>query len=101
MCILVVMVIILGLFPVLKEAYLGQPVKNAVITVPAYFNDSQRQVITQQKCKFKGVCVPASCMFAGHTIPVKKCTVINVQISVVTLQTAQIQFIQSTHLTVC
>jgi molecular chaperone DnaK len=24
------------------EAYLGQPVKNAVITVPAYFNDSQR-----------------------------------------------------------
>jgi len=25
------------------EAYLGQPVKNVVITVPAYFNDSQRQ----------------------------------------------------------
>ncbi|KAL3864883.1 hypothetical protein ACJMK2_006530 [Sinanodonta woodiana] len=25
------------------ENYLGQPVKNAVITVPAYFNDSQRQ----------------------------------------------------------
>ncbi|KAI0218950.1 hypothetical protein L0F63_003073 [Massospora cicadina] len=25
------------------EAYLGRPVKNAVITVPAYFNDSQRQ----------------------------------------------------------
>ena len=25
------------------EAYLNQPVKNAVITVPAYFNDSQRQ----------------------------------------------------------
>ena len=25
------------------EAYLGTPVKNAVITVPAYFNDSQRQ----------------------------------------------------------
>jgi heat shock protein 1/8 len=25
------------------EAHLGQPVKNAVITVPAYFNDSQRQ----------------------------------------------------------
>jgi len=25
------------------EAYLGQTVKNAVITVPAYFNDSQRQ----------------------------------------------------------
>lgn len=25
------------------EAYLGEPVTNAVITVPAYFNDSQRQ----------------------------------------------------------
>ncbi len=25
------------------EAYLGRPVSNAVITVPAYFNDSQRQ----------------------------------------------------------
>lgn len=25
------------------ESYLGQPVKDAVITVPAYFNDSQRQ----------------------------------------------------------
>jgi molecular chaperone DnaK len=25
------------------EAYLGEPVKRAVITVPAYFNDSQRQ----------------------------------------------------------
>ncbi|PRQ22602.1 putative Heat shock protein 70 family [Rosa chinensis] len=27
------------------EAYLGSSVKNAVITVPAYFNDSQRQAI--------------------------------------------------------
>ena len=25
------------------EAYLGEPVTEAVITVPAYFNDSQRQ----------------------------------------------------------
>jgi molecular chaperone DnaK len=25
------------------EAYLGRPVKNAVVTVPAYFNDAQRQ----------------------------------------------------------
>jgi molecular chaperone DnaK (HSP70) len=25
------------------EAFLGQQVKNAVITVPAYFNDNQRQ----------------------------------------------------------
>ncbi|XP_047341517.1 heat shock 70 kDa protein 4-like [Impatiens glandulifera] len=27
----------------IAESYLGTPVKNAVITVPAYFNDSQRQ----------------------------------------------------------
>ncbi|CAK7336329.1 unnamed protein product [Dovyalis caffra] len=27
----------------IAEAYLGHPVKNVVITVPAYFNDSQRQ----------------------------------------------------------
>ncbi|XP_055447945.1 heat shock 70 kDa protein 1A [Psammomys obesus] len=27
----------------IAEAYLGHPVSNAVITVPAYFNDSQRQ----------------------------------------------------------
>ncbi|CAI8022034.1 Stress-70 protein, mitochondrial [Geodia barretti] len=38
----------IGAFVLMKmketaEAYLGQPVKNAVITVPAYFNDSQRQ----------------------------------------------------------
>lgn len=26
------------------ESYLGIPAKNAVVTVPAYFNDSQRQV---------------------------------------------------------
>ncbi len=27
----------------IAEAYLGQDIKNAVVTVPAYFNDSQRQ----------------------------------------------------------
>ena len=27
----------------LVESYVGQEVKNAVITVPAHFNDSQRQ----------------------------------------------------------
>ncbi len=26
-----------------SESYLGTSVKNAVVTVPAYFNDSQRQ----------------------------------------------------------
>lgn len=25
------------------EAYIGEPIKNAVITVPAYFSDNQRQ----------------------------------------------------------
>lgn len=27
----------------IAEAYIGKPVKNAVVTVPAYFNDAQRQ----------------------------------------------------------
>ncbi|KAK2440353.1 heat shock cognate 70 kDa protein [Trifolium repens] len=27
----------------IAEAYLGSAIKNAVVTVPAYFNDSQRQ----------------------------------------------------------
>ncbi|KAI3759915.1 hypothetical protein L1987_50301 [Smallanthus sonchifolius] len=34
---------ILGKMKEIAEAYLGKVVKNAVITVPAYFNDSQRQ----------------------------------------------------------
>lgn len=39
----------IGAFTLIKmketaEAYLNTAVKNAVITVPAYFNDSQRQV---------------------------------------------------------
>ena len=31
------------------DSYLGVPVKNAVVTVPAYFNDSQRQVLSLSK----------------------------------------------------
>ncbi|GJS71539.1 putative heat shock protein 70 family protein [Tanacetum coccineum] len=34
---------ILGKMKEIADAYLGKEVKNAVITVPAYFNDSQRQ----------------------------------------------------------
>ncbi|CAH6421537.1 Heat shock protein 70 [uncultured virus] len=30
----------------IAEAYLGQPVKKAVVTVPAYFNDAQRRATT-------------------------------------------------------
>ncbi len=30
------------------EAFLGTSIKQAVITVPAYFNDSQRQVNTKK-----------------------------------------------------
>merc|ERR1711998_20659 len=33
----------MGKMKEISEAYLGREVKNAVITVPAYFNDSQRQ----------------------------------------------------------
>jgi L1 cell adhesion molecule like protein len=34
------------------QAFVGKPIKQAVITVPAYFNDSQRQAT-----KDAGVCV--------------------------------------------
>ncbi len=34
---------VLGKMRNVAEEYLGEPVKNAVVTVPAYFNDSQRQ----------------------------------------------------------
>jgi heat shock protein 5 len=34
---------VLGKMKEVAEAYLGQPVKHAVVTVPAYFNDAQRQ----------------------------------------------------------
>jgi len=34
---------VLGKMKEISEAYLGKPVKQAVVTVPAYFNDSQRQ----------------------------------------------------------
>ena len=34
---------VLGKMKSTAEGYLGHPVKNAVITVPAYFNDAQRQ----------------------------------------------------------
>ncbi|KAL3155344.1 Luminal-binding protein 3 [Trebouxia sp. C0009 RCD-2024] len=34
---------ILGKMKETAEAYLGKPVKHAVVTVPAYFNDAQRQ----------------------------------------------------------
>ena len=34
---------VLGKLKEVAEAYLGEPITDAVITVPAYFNDSQRQ----------------------------------------------------------
>ena len=34
---------VLGYMKQIAEAYIGGPVQNAVVTVPAYFNDSQRQ----------------------------------------------------------
>jgi molecular chaperone DnaK (HSP70) len=34
----------------IAEAYLGEDIKNAVITVPAYFNDAQRQATKVSSC---------------------------------------------------
>jgi len=43
------------------EDYLGEPVTEAVITVPAYFNDSQRQA-TKDAGRIAGLDVSASSM---------------------------------------
>ena len=45
---------ILGKLKTDAEAYLGEPVTQAVITVPAYFNDSQRQA-TKDAGKIAGL----------------------------------------------
>ncbi len=45
------------------EAYLGEEVKEAVITVPAYFNDSQRQA-TKDAGTIAGLNRPADCQRA-------------------------------------
>ena len=42
------------------DNYLGTTVKNAVITVPAYFNDSQRQV---NLCNFSESFIYGQCTF--------------------------------------
>ena len=49
---------ILGKLKADAEAYLGEPVTQAVITVPAYFNDSQRQA-TKDAGKIAGLGSPA------------------------------------------
>jgi molecular chaperone DnaK len=46
--------LILGKLKQDAEAYLGEPVKQAVITIPAYFNDSQRQA-TKDAGKIAGL----------------------------------------------
>ena len=48
---------ILGKLKEAAESYLGEKVKQAVITVPAYFNDSQRQA-TKDAGKIAGLEVP-------------------------------------------
>ena len=48
---------ILGKLKAAAESYLGEKVKQAVITVPAYFNDSQRQA-TKDAGKIAGLEVP-------------------------------------------
>src|SRR6476469_6761246 len=52
------------------EAYLGKPVKNAVVTVPAYFNDAQRQVMICSTWLAWHISPAGSCMFAKQILPV-------------------------------
>lgn len=43
---------VLGKMKDIAEAYLGQPVTHAVVTVPAYFNDAQRQATKDAVLRF-------------------------------------------------
>ena len=45
---------VLGKMKTIAEGYLGNDVKSAVVTVPAYFNDSQRQA-TKDACQIAGM----------------------------------------------
>jgi hypothetical protein len=45
------------------EAFLGKAIKNAVVTVPAYFNDAQRQAT-----KDAGAFRCASCCLLQHVL---------------------------------
>lgn len=58
------------------ENYLGHSAKNAVITVPAYFNDSQRQVFTKlkgfQAYRLHSVSLTYQCSFFPH-LGYKRC----------------------------
>ena len=47
------------------EAYLGQKVNNAVITVPAYFNDSHRQA-TKDARTIAGLNILQPCIDCSH-----------------------------------
>jgi heat shock protein 5 len=55
------------------EAYLGKTVKHAVVTVPAYFNDAQRQA-TKDAGTISGLNVvriqPQLCFFGGVRVGV-------------------------------
>lgn len=55
---------ILGKLKTDAEAYLGEPITQAVITVPAYFNESQRQA-TKDAGKIAVECIDAWCI--DHT----------------------------------
>jgi hypothetical protein len=47
------------------EAYLGKPIKNAVVTVPAYFNDAQRQATKDAGAHALAACAPVCCVSSG------------------------------------
>ena len=57
---------ILGKMKETAESYLGEKVEQAVITVPAYFNDAQRQA-TKDAGKIAGLEVPVS--YTHLTLP--------------------------------
>ena len=47
------------------EGFLGKSIKNAVVTVPAYFNDAQRQAT---KDAGRNLCLSADFSYLAHII---------------------------------
>lgn len=64
---------ILGKLKTDAEAYLGEKVSKAVITVPAYFNDSQRQATKDAQDRVSKFCVSSTSLRRRrwHTVSIR------------------------------
>ena len=60
---------ILGKIKVTAETFLGKDINNAVVTVPAYFNDAQRQQGCRNHCWYEGSTYYQRAYCCCHCLP--------------------------------